>query len=83
MIYKIISISLICHLSLLLQGQHQTDSLLNLLKNENKDTAIAKLYIEIGDQLEYTDQDSAIYYYQKSINYIDDQIKNNPSSIIE
>jgi len=50
------------------QGQQKTDSLLNLVKSQKQDTSKVQLFLEIGNQYNLINNDSASFFYQKALN---------------
>lgn len=65
--FKIISVLFLFSIMVQAQTIMDKDSLLHLLKT-TKDTALVKLYINIGQQYEGNNNDSAKYYYKASGN---------------
>ena len=51
------------------QTDEKRDSLFNLLKKCNNDTCRCKTYLDIGDIYEHTFPDTAIFYYNKCLEY--------------
>ena len=48
------------------QKQRKLDSLRNLVPTTAKDTNLVLIYLRIGYQFQYSNQDTAIYYYEKA-----------------
>lgn len=55
------------------------DSLKFESTNTGDDSIKIALFIEIGDSYEYSNPDSAIFYYNHAANYADELIRTNPS----
>ena len=49
-------------------NQKKIDSLNQIIKITKQDTVKIKTLLSIGDQYEYTNPDTALYFYQKALN---------------
>ena len=48
-------------------AQNTVDSLKNILKTAKEDTTRCKIYLKIGDVFEYENPDTALYFYNQSL----------------
>jgi len=82
MFYFIISTSASSQKFTLIQ-EKQIDSLNTIINNKSADTALANAYYELSCLLYYSDYDTVLYLCNKSINIIEQNLKNNPNEKVK